>query len=75
MFRSMRSLLLLATSLAALRSVHGLECTVERSNDDAVDDSAFILDAFTKCAEDSVITFSKANYSAYTPVTLANLSK
>lgn len=75
MVTSTRSLYLLAISLAALYSVHGLECTVERSSDDAVDDSASILDAFTKCAEDSVITFQKANYSAYTPITLSNLSK
>lgn len=75
MVKSARPLSLLAISLAALQTVHGLECTVDRSNDDAVDDSASIVDAFAKCAEDSVITFTKANYSAYTPITLANLSK
>ncbi|KAF9006976.1 pectin lyase fold/virulence factor [Cyathus striatus] len=47
-------------------------CTVERNNDGS-DDSQLILKAFTDCAVDSTITFQRANYSAYTPITLSNL--
>ncbi|KAF8153996.1 pectin lyase fold/virulence factor [Crassisporium funariophilum] len=49
------------------------ECTVAHSDDGVTDDSPSIIKAFTDCATDSVITFAQANYSAYTPVTLANL--
>ncbi|KAK0201042.1 pectin lyase fold/virulence factor [Desarmillaria ectypa] len=37
-------------------------------NDNDTDDSAFILKVFADCAEDSVMTFTEANYSAYTPM-------
>ncbi|KAJ6542736.1 pectin lyase fold/virulence factor [Mycena capillaripes] len=48
-------------------------CTVEHNRNGA-DDSAHILKAFKDCATDSVITFLPANYSAYTPITLAGLN-
>ncbi|KAJ7269125.1 pectin lyase fold/virulence factor [Mycena rebaudengoi] len=48
-------------------------CTVQHNHNGA-DDSAHILKASKDCATDSVITFLPANYSAYTPITLAGLS-
>jgi hypothetical protein len=48
-------------------------CTVQHNHNGA-DDSANILKAFKDCATDSVITFLPANYSAFTPITLAGLS-
>ncbi|KAF7345078.1 Glycoside hydrolase family 28 protein [Mycena venus] len=48
-------------------------CTVQH-NHNGTDDSAHILKAFKDCATDSVITFLPANYSAYTPITLAGLN-
>ncbi|KAF5343966.1 hypothetical protein D9756_011438 [Leucocoprinus leucothites] len=45
--------------------VHSAECTVARSGTE--DDSPAILKAFTDCQVDSTITFSQANYSAFTP--------
>ncbi|KAJ7822451.1 pectin lyase fold/virulence factor [Mycena leptocephala] len=48
-------------------------CTVQHNHNGA-DDSANILKAFKDCATDSVITFLPANYSAYTPITLAGLN-
>ncbi|KAJ7229494.1 pectin lyase fold/virulence factor [Mycena rebaudengoi] len=47
-------------------------CTVQHNHNGA-DDSPHILKAFKDCATDSVITFLPANYSAYTPITLAGL--
>ncbi|KAF8890677.1 pectin lyase fold/virulence factor [Infundibulicybe gibba] len=47
-------------------------CTVKHAGHN-VDDSPAILRAFKDCASDSVITFSKANYSAFTPVSLTGL--
>ncbi|KAK0463055.1 pectin lyase fold/virulence factor [Desarmillaria tabescens] len=55
-----------------ISSSRAAECTVERS-DNGMDDSAFILKAFADCAEDSVITFTEANYSAYTPMSFTDL--
>lgn len=51
--------------------VHSAECTVARSGTE--DDSPAILKAFTDCQVDSTITFSQANYSAFTPVSLTGL--
>ncbi|KAJ7794678.1 pectin lyase fold/virulence factor [Mycena olivaceomarginata] len=48
-------------------------CTVQHNHNGA-DNSAHILKAFKDCATDSVITFLPANYSAYTPITLAGLN-
>ncbi|KAJ7242664.1 pectin lyase fold/virulence factor [Mycena rebaudengoi] len=48
-------------------------CTVQHNHNGA-DDSAHILKAFKDCATDSVVTFLPANYSAYTPITLAGLT-
>ncbi|KAJ7682867.1 pectin lyase fold/virulence factor [Mycena rosella] len=48
-------------------------CTVKHNRNGA-DDSANILKAFTACSTNSIITFLPANYSAYTPVTLAGLT-
>ncbi|KAJ7200260.1 pectin lyase fold/virulence factor [Mycena rebaudengoi] len=48
-------------------------CTVQHNHNGA-DDSAHILKASKDCATDSVITFLPANYSAYTPITLAGLN-
>ncbi|KAK7029855.1 glycoside hydrolase family 28 protein [Favolaschia claudopus] len=79
---SLSLLVVLLTSLYAVpgtsRSTHHPQpprkhCTVKH-NHDGSDDSANILHAFTACATDSVITFSPANYSAYTPITLARLN-
>lgn len=56
-----------------ISSSRAAECTVKRS-DNGTDDSAFILKAFADCAQDSVITFSEANYSAYTPMSFMGLS-
>ncbi|KAJ7581561.1 pectin lyase fold/virulence factor [Mycena floridula] len=64
--------LLLLTLTAPFLGVQAAECTVSR-NVNGSDDSHFILQAFTDCASDSVITFSKANYSALTPVSLTGL--
>jgi hypothetical protein len=60
----------IALALAAVASAK--ECTVEYT--EGQDDSPAILSAFQECAQDSVITFQQKNYSAYTPVTLSNLS-
>lgn len=48
------------------------ECTVAYT--EGQDDSPAIVQAFTECAENAVITFQQRNYSAYTPMTFANLS-
>lgn len=48
------------------------DCIVEHT-DDGSDDSPSILKAFQDCAIDSTITFTQANYSAYTPVSLTGL--
>ncbi|KAF9444955.1 glycoside hydrolase family 28 protein [Macrolepiota fuliginosa MF-IS2] len=63
------SFLLLAASL--IPKTRSAECTVAHSATE--DDSPSILKAFTDCQVDSVITFSKANYSASTPVSLTGL--
>ncbi|PFH47436.1 glycoside hydrolase family 28 protein [Amanita thiersii Skay4041] len=63
--------LVLLLHLTFLTSVKGAECTVSHSN--GSDDSPAILQAFKMCATDSMITFERANYSAYTPITLSNL--
>ena len=68
-----RTLTLLALLSSIQQTIAG-ECTVEYSGDGVTDDSPAIIKAFTECAVDSVITFAPANYSAYTPITLANLS-
>ncbi|KAJ7088557.1 pectin lyase fold/virulence factor [Mycena crocata] len=47
-------------------------CTVKHNHNGA-DDSANILQAFKDCSTNSIITFAPANYSAYTPITLAKL--
>ncbi|KAJ6615428.1 pectin lyase fold/virulence factor [Mycena sp. CBHHK59/15] len=47
-------------------------CTVQHNRNGA-DDTSNILKAFKECSTDSVITFLPANYSAYTPITLAGL--
>ncbi|CAK5271405.1 unnamed protein product [Mycena citricolor] len=47
-------------------------CTVKH-NRDGSDDSPNILAAFAECATNSLITFSRANYSAFTPVALTGL--
>ncbi|KAJ7145795.1 pectin lyase fold/virulence factor [Mycena epipterygia] len=47
-------------------------CTVKHNRNGA-DDSENILKAFKDCSTNSIITFSPANYSAYTPITLAGL--
>lgn len=63
-------LFVLASSL--IPRVHSAECTV--AHDAAEDDSPAILKAFTDCQVDSTITFSKANYSVFTPISLTGLS-
>ena len=62
---------LLAVLLFTLASAK--ECIVLHT--EGLDDSSNILAAFKECAQDSVITFQQTNYSAYTPVTLSELSK
>jgi hypothetical protein len=62
----------LAALLAGVTLVVAKECTVVHT--DGQDDSPAILSAFQECAQDSVITFEAKNYSAYTPMTLSNLS-
>jgi hypothetical protein len=52
----------------------GADCTVQRHTNGS-DDSGFILQAFQDCMVDSVITFEKANYSAFTPISLTGLSE
>lgn len=47
-------------------------CTVKH-NKNGKDDSDNILKAFKDCATNSVITFDKVNYNAYTPVSLTGL--
>ncbi|CAA7262631.1 unnamed protein product [Cyclocybe aegerita] len=65
--------LLLSSVFGAIERANAAECTVEHSDDGAIDDSPALLKAFTDCALDSIILFERANYSVYTPVTLANL--
>jgi galacturan 1,4-alpha-galacturonidase len=62
---------LLVSSLVSV--VYSGECTIVHSATE--DDSPAILKAFTDCQADSVITFSQANYSAFTPVSLTGLSR
>ncbi|EIN08863.1 pectin lyase-like protein [Punctularia strigosozonata HHB-11173 SS5] len=64
-----------ATALLVLSlnvGTHAAECVVPH-NENGTDDSPAILEAFTTCAEDSVITFQQKNYSAYTPMSWVNL--
>jgi hypothetical protein len=63
-----------AALLAASATLAGAkECTVAYT--EGQDDSPAILSAFSECRENSVIIFEAGrNYSAYTPVTLDNLS-
>lgn len=67
----MRSLLFFLV-FTLLPKAFSAECTVPHSVTE--DDSPAILKAFTDCQVDSVITFSNANYSAFTPVSLTGLS-
>ncbi|KAJ6526620.1 pectin lyase fold/virulence factor [Mycena vulgaris] len=48
-------------------------CTVKHNRNGA-DDSVNILKAFMDCSTNSIITFLPANYSVYTPITLAGLN-
>lgn len=68
------SLVALSSALIFTTGANAAECTVTH-NDNGTDDSEHILKAFTDCATDSVITFSQANYSAWTPVSLTGLSE
>ncbi|KXN82448.1 putative exopolygalacturonase C [Leucoagaricus sp. SymC.cos] len=68
---SLSLLFLLGSPLVS--RVYSAECTVAHSLDADVDDSSAILKAFMDCQVDSVITFSQANYSAFTPVSLTGL--
>jgi len=65
-------LLLFLLGTSSIAEVFSEECTVAHSETE--DDSPAILKAFSDCQVDSVITFSQANYSAYTPVSLIGLS-
>ncbi|TFK37604.1 pectin lyase fold/virulence factor [Crucibulum laeve] len=65
--------LLLLSALWLLSVAYAAECSVEHADDATKDDSSSILKAFKDCAQDSTITFAQANYSAYTPITLAGL--
>lgn len=50
------------------------KCYVPNNPDPKVDDSPSILKTFQACASNSEIIFHRANYSAYTPVSLTGLS-
>jgi len=63
-------LFLVGTSL--ITKVFSAECTVPHLGTE--DDSPTILKAFSDCRVNSVITFSQANYSAFTPISLDGLS-
>jgi len=65
-------LLLSLLGTSSIAQVFSKECTVTHSG--VEDDSPAILKAFSDCQVDSVITFSQANYSAFTPVSLTGLS-
>jgi hypothetical protein len=60
--------------LSSFEGAVGAECAVQRHTNGS-DDSEFILKAFQDCMVDSVITFEKANYSAFTPISLTGLSE
>ncbi|KXN82273.1 putative exopolygalacturonase C [Leucoagaricus sp. SymC.cos] len=68
---SLSLLFLLGSPLVS--RVYSAECTVAHSPDADADDLSAILKAFTYCQVDSAITFSQANYSAFTPVSLTGL--
>jgi len=65
-------LLLFLLGTSSIAQVFSEECTVTHS--EVEDDSPAILKAFTDCQVDSVVTFSQANYSVFTPISLTGLS-
>jgi len=65
-------LLLFLLGTSSIAQVFSEECTVTHSG--VEDDSPAILKAFTDCQVDSVVTFSQANYSVFTPISLTSLS-
>jgi hypothetical protein len=70
---SKRAAALAAALLAAVAVASAAECTVKYT--EGQDDTPAILSALDECRENSIITFEAGrNYSAYTPVTLDNLS-
>ncbi|KAL0952793.1 hypothetical protein HGRIS_007018 [Hohenbuehelia grisea] len=66
------ALALLFALFSVVQHTSAAECTVSHSNN-GTDDSPSILQAFQECALNSVITFDRANYSAFTPISLTGL--
>ncbi|PPQ63463.1 hypothetical protein CVT24_004995 [Panaeolus cyanescens] len=74
LFSDKKSIPALIALFASFIAVKAGECTVPASGDGITDDSPAILKAFTDCQKDSIITFTAANYSAFTPISLTDLS-